>query len=101
MIRSMRIEDLQDMYQSTGRKVVIPEVKSEGRRSGNTTRQVDLAVQHLFRDDIIVCHDHAGTETANDLFYGRVIRRLIQEHSIPVKYIISDKRYLTIYLKFT
>lgn len=100
--KGMSVIDIaQHKYTHTGRKVVIPEANNEGRKTGTTTRQIDAAIQHLFHDDIVICIDHHNSPLTNAMLYDRIIRRLIIEHSIATKYIISDKRDFTIYLKFT
>lgn len=63
------------------------------RRSGNTTRAVDNAIQILFRGD--VC-DMAGTGIKNQeckLFAEKVHRRLANEHD---KGCIWDAKSMTI-----
>ena len=56
------------------------------RRSGNSTRQVDYAIQQIFsapRTKVLVI-DHAGTisEDANKRLFKRVVDRLIMEHNL-------------------
>lgn len=54
-----------------------------GRKCGNTTRQVDLAIQILFNGKTCACFDHfQGGEcaTANIHLYNRIIQRLEFEY---------------------
>lgn len=95
------LEKLNIIYAHTGRKVVVPTVSGGGRKSGITTRQVDAAIQELFKDSIVCCIDHHDSHLTNGMLYDKVIRRLIQEHNILTKYIICNKSDFIIYLKFT
>lgn len=61
-----------------------------GRRVGNSTRQVDIAIQELFKGKVVVCHDHARIVNANgrdvkqnladDHLWRMVLNRLRFEH---------------------
>lgn len=50
---------------------------------GNSTRQVDEAIQSLFNGFIVVCEDHhqeGRNRNANKNLFGRIIRRIASEH---------------------
>lgn len=54
-----------------------------GRRVGNTTRQIDEAVQLLFAGFIVKCEDHhedGKNHDSNVRLYNLIIKRLITEH---------------------
>lgn len=56
---------------------------NKGRRTGNTKRQIDAAIQYLFNGYIVKCIDHAheDIDTANKYLFMGVLRRLLSEHS--------------------
>ena len=57
--------------------------------SGNTTRQVDFAIQSLFNGDKVFCSDHrdsGGNKKENDLLLTKVLSRLEAEHKITTKF---------------
>lgn len=54
-----------------------------GRASGNTTRQVDFAVQQFFKYNLVIVQDHASdgeNEMQNRLLLLKIERRLNEEH---------------------
>jgi len=69
------------------------------RRSGNSTKQIDLAIDYLFSGYKVKVEDHwedGKYDHANDNLFKRVLRRLQNEHpEIKVK---IDKDKLTIEL---
>lgn len=59
----------------------------EGRRNGNTTRQVDWIIQQLFRGKLVICVDHY--KDGSDFHMNKrlcilVLERLHREHDISV-----------------
>lgn len=57
------------------------------RRSGNTTRQIDFAVQQLFAGAIIEVRDHwefGDHKKANENLFDRILKRLAMEHGLLV-----------------
>ncbi|MCK5017022.1 MAG: hypothetical protein KAS32_08115 [Candidatus Peribacteraceae bacterium] len=53
------------------------------RRDGNTTRQIDIAIQKIFLGQIFVAEDHfeeGNNRRANEDFFIKVINRLKNEH---------------------
>lgn len=64
---------------STLENVVI----TNNRRDGNSTRQIDKAIQILFNGDTCIVRDHheGGTNIdANKKLYEHIIDRFFQEH---------------------
>lgn len=75
-----------------------------GRRIGNTTRQINAAIEMLFNDTVVVCFDHHNfgtSRTSNERLADLIMRRLKIEHQVDMKYIKFDKNLLTLQLKFT
>lgn len=71
------------------------------RRTGNTTRQVDFAIQLLYEGYIVVVQDHwdGGTNHhANDHLFRRIIDRFQTEFRNDYKRLCYDKNALEIYL---
>ena len=60
-----------------------------GRRMGNTTRQIDYAIQALFNGKRVgvYSHDKGGRYSDRFLFYA-ILKRLENEHNL--KYLISN-----------
>lgn len=52
------------------------------RRCGNTTRQIDIAIQKLFEGYKIIVIDHHDTKNSNELLLQRILRRLESEHRL-------------------
>lgn len=53
------------------------------RADGNTTRQINFAIENLFKGNAVICLDHhqQGTNVAaNGMFLDRILRRLKAEH---------------------
>lgn len=71
-------------YVTTNRAYVI-----KGRRVGNTTRQIDYAIQALFNGKRVgvYSHDKGGRYSDKLLFYA-ILKRLENEHKL--KYLISN-----------
>lgn len=70
------------------------------RRSGNTTRLCDKAIQMLFNGDICVVRDaHRNGEcsVANRFLFRKVLQRLFNEHP-HIEY-VADSRKFEVYLK--
>lgn len=64
------------------------------RRSGNSTRLVDNAIQLLFTHGWIKVIDHYGGREASKFLFKRVIQRIKNEH--PSLKIIEDRNNFTI-----
>lgn len=50
------------------------------RRDGNTTRQIDFAIQKLFEGYRVRVIDHYGTRQANENLFDKILWRLNTEH---------------------
>ena len=64
------------------------------RAQGNTTRQVDLAIQLLFEGKRVLLHDHwesGNHERANKNLFNKVRDRLITEHRVSEKDVKINK----------
>jgi hypothetical protein len=75
---------------------------ASGRRMGNTTRQVNFAIDHIFNGGVIVCedHHHGGAHVnANKRLHELVMRRLHLEHPWIKNQIKTDSHLLYIYIK--
>jgi hypothetical protein len=75
--------------------------QTPGRRTGNTTRISDMAIQLLFEGKNVLCRDHhewGANFDANRRLFDIVMRRLHQEHQglIVDKKFIADKNALMI-----
>lgn len=55
------------------------------RRNGNTTRQVDYAIDRLFKGDRVIVIDHYGSRKASERLLGLIINRLNIEHGYFTK----------------
>jgi hypothetical protein len=76
---------------------------SSERRSGNSTRQVNRAIDLLYDGCIVMVMDHHGNGTvrqSNEYLFYKILKRLDCEHDlkslIKNKSIIIDKQDLTI-----
>lgn len=70
-----------------------------GRAVGNSTRQMDFAIQKLFEGYIVIVQDHyryGDDNQANGFLFNKIIGRLEREHK-GLKYKIN-RPYLTIEL---
>lgn len=67
------------------------------RRNGNSSRQIDHAIQLLFSGKTVAVIDHSGHNIANIDLFKRIIRRLEIEHHQPK--IIVDRKKLIIKLE--
>jgi len=85
-------------YESTAKDVLF----FWERRSGNTTRQIDHAIQIIFSGKICFVRDHYDTRQACEYQFNRILKRLSLEHNleslISKKYIRIDKNRLEIEL---
>lgn len=73
------------------------------RRDGNSTRQIDFAIQKLFEGYIVVVEDHYFNKDwrpdrkASEYLFKRIIDRIKFEHSyIDPKKVLVNKSNLTI-----
>lgn len=60
-----------------------PSIKSSERKCGNTTRQVDYAIQRLFQGQTVKVEDHAHTGENSDMnkrLMDLIIERITLEH---------------------
>lgn len=81
------------------RNNLVDSVYIPARRSGNTTRLVDTAIQNLFRGETILCLDHNGHNTADTTLMEKILRRLSIEHSIDRDEVVVNFDKKTIKLK--
>lgn len=71
------------------------------RRSGNSTRQIDRAVQIIFSGKVckVLDHHEMGTnERANKRLFGLIMERICMEHPNVVKHLNIDSGRLEISL---
>jgi len=69
---------------------------SPKRKYGNSTRQIDKAIQDLFNGYTVVVEDHHDTgknRQSNILLYERILDRLELEHNL---YILIDNKIIRI-----
>lgn len=52
----------------------------EGRATGRSTRQIDMAIQDLFRTGECIIIDHHGTRDSSRFTFDKMLRRLKLEH---------------------
>lgn len=75
---------------------------SDKRRIGQSIRQIDLAIQILYRDNIVHILDHHNygrNDGANKILLKRVIKRLNSEHNFVYnKYVKVLEQHNIIYL---
>lgn len=81
------------------------EIKS-GRRVGNSTRQINAAIEFLFDVDLytVIVRDHYknGSDTkANKYLLERIVQRLEVEHKINIQKLIRDKKLIIDKVKST
>jgi hypothetical protein len=81
-----------------------PGIRIGERRCGNTTRQIDFAIQELFNGKIVFVRDHYGSnKEQNGHIMRRLIDRLLNDHNYTSKGLesdfIIDKDNFTIELK--
>lgn len=72
-----------EIIRSTLEGIEICNSMSPYRQSGNSTRQIDLAIQIIFRGNVCVVQDHwEGGEhrDANKNLFNRILKRIGQEH---------------------
>lgn len=70
-----------------------------GRRTGNTTRQIDTAIRNLFDGYKIIVHDHSRYRDMDEFLFHAILKRLEYEHKIKSKdMLIIDKIHLTLEL---
>lgn len=81
---------------------------TRGRGTGNTTRQVDLAIQLLFSGYKVEVKDHYNggeLRAANENLFDRILRRLSMEHHLRNEsgsmLVDANRRELTIEFKYT
>lgn len=70
-----------------------------GRRSGNTTRQIDATIQWLFEGKEVLIIDHYNTSRSNRFLLERILTRLYEEHNISKENVIINFSTATIKLK--
>lgn len=72
-----------------------------GRRCGNSTRQIDLAIDLLFSGFKVDVKDHFDNgcmRESNRLLFEHILLRLDREHHIGTSLLIVDYKNLTIEL---
>jgi len=81
---NLGIEDAAQMAKE-GMKILAHEFERRTRMKGNSTRQIDRAIQTLFNGEIVVAKDHwrDGTHIdANKDLFDRILKRLRAEHNL-------------------
>jgi hypothetical protein len=68
------------------------------RRSGQTTRLIDEAIQTLFTEGTVRIVDHHGTRMASELMFQTFMRRLSLEHRGMYDQCLIDKKRLEVTL---
>lgn len=97
-IKSSFVEKMLEQWKKEDRKIAIKyqryhnpakstlqdseELISSVRRSGNTTRLVDKAIQDLFSGCIIKAEDHYEREVGDRDLYFKILKRLKHEHNL-------------------
>jgi hypothetical protein len=64
-----------------------------GKKQGNTTRQIDKAIELLYEGHIVVCEDHykdGQSRQANINLFKKVLHRLECEHNL--EYLMEKKK---------
>jgi len=72
-----------------------------GRKVGNTTREVDNAIDMLYEGYIIEARDHyalGGDRKANEMLLERILKRLLFEHQVDLNRVKVDTNKLTVEL---
>lgn len=68
------------------------------RRNGNSTRQIDFAIQCLFGGyEVTVADRYNGSKHADGLLFDRIVARLQNEHNLG-DYLKVNRNNLTLYL---
>lgn len=78
------------------------DIKFGSRRMGNTTRQVNYAVDQLFKGNTVLCLDHhqeGENRMANERLANLIMKRLYNEHQFMFDRFVFKKNDLLIYLK--
>lgn len=57
----------------------------EGRRVGNTTRQVDFAINQLFHHVSVLVKDHHNSKVTNQMLMNKILHRLDTEHKVSLE----------------
>jgi len=90
IIQGKMLKDLKmEISMSRDQEKIVPIVAKAvymGRQSGNTTRQIDFAIQILFEGHIVKVRDHSGIRQANQDLFRRIMRRLEFEHNLTVRH---------------
>ena len=84
-------------------KTTFDDVKiSDFRRCGNSTRQINSAINHLFSGFKVVVLDHymnGNNKQSNELLFNRILKRLQNEHNLNItNKVIINRTDLTIEL---
>jgi len=72
-----------------------------GRRVGNTTRQIDFAVQQILTDKLCVCFDHhqyGRNRLSNERLQKLIVNRIAIEHQDIISRLHYDKEDLIVWL---
>ena len=73
--------------------------KEENRRSGNTTRAADAAIQTLFKDGFVQVRDPYPHKEADRFLMDLILRRMNSEHSSVFDILEVDRARCTIKFK--
>lgn len=71
---------------------------SSKRRDGNSTRQIDHAIQLLFKGFKVEIRDHHESVDSNKLLYQRVLKRFHSEYKEIAYTLMTNPRKLEIWL---
>jgi len=69
------------------------------RKDGNTTRQINFAVERLFKGDRVIVRDHFDNKFAHRILLEKIIDRLVVEHKIDFIRVLIDPVNFEIELK--
>ncbi len=76
-------------------KSTIEDVRfNSGRRVGNSTKQIDKAIQLLFEGYIVKVEDHwelGRNNKMNEMLFDRILKRIRFEHSNIEQFLIRDR----------
>lgn len=69
------------------------------RGDGNTTRQINFAIERLFKGDRVIVVDHFKSFKASVMLLTKIVDRLVAEHRIDFNKVVIDQTKLEIELK--
>jgi len=72
-----------------------------GNKAGNSTRQIDLAIQLLFSGYLVEIRDffnEGNDEETNMYLYDKVLHRFMSEHRNDMIRLVTDRKNLSLVL---